>query len=77
MSEQADGEPGMRKLVKLKKTIKRHNKEYPAAVFHLISVPCMNLCPKGGVIICLPATQSPVLSVIRNESDLDSVHRRA
>jgi hypothetical protein len=48
------GDPGMRALAKLKKPIKRHNKEYPNLVaLHVITVPCMDLCPKGAVTVCL------------------------
>jgi hypothetical protein len=71
------GEPGMRALARLKKTIKRHNKLHPVVALHLISVPCMDLCPKGAVTICLPASQSAMLSIIRKEEDIDELYRRA
>ena len=67
----------MRALAKLKKTVKRHNKEHPDVSLHIISVPCMNLCPKGGVTICLPAVRQPMLSVLRKESDIEQLYRRA
>jgi len=70
------GEPGMRPLARLKKTIKRHNKQNPLVALHLISVPCMNLCPKGAVTICLPASQPATLSIIRTEGDIDELYRR-
>ena len=69
------GEPGMRELAKLKKTIKRRNKLHPEAALHLISLPCMNLCPKGAVTICLPAAKPPMLSLLRKEADLDELYR--
>jgi predicted metal-binding protein len=69
-------EPGMRALAKLKKTIKRHNKQHPGAGLHLISVPCMDLCPKGAVTICRPANQTATLSILRNESDIDELYRQ-
>ncbi|MGC2660357.1 MAG: hypothetical protein WA324_20585 [Bryobacteraceae bacterium] len=71
------GEPRLRALAKLKKTIKRHNKQHPGAPLHLISVPCMDLCPKGAVTICLPATRPAMLSLLRNEGEVDELYRRA
>jgi len=70
------GEPGMRGIAKLKKSIKRCNKQYPQAAIHLISVPCMDLCPKGAVTICLPARQAG-LSILRSEGEIDELYRRA
>src|ERR1700689_980852 len=70
------GEPGMRPLAKLKKTIKRGNKEHPRAAMHLISVPCMDLCAKGAVAICLPATPSATLSILRDEGEIERLYRR-
>jgi hypothetical protein len=70
------GEPGMRTLAKLKKTIKRHNKEHPGATLHLISVPCMDLCPKNAITICLPATKPAKLSILRNENEIDWLYRQ-
>jgi hypothetical protein len=69
-------EPGMRALAKLKKTIKRRNKQHPGATLHLISVSCMDLCPKGGVTICLPANQSATLSILRNEAEIEGLYPR-
>ena len=67
----------MRALARLKKTIKRHNKQQrPVIALHLISVPCMDLCPKGAVTICLPASQPAKLSIIRKEEDIDELYRR-
>jgi hypothetical protein len=70
------GEPGMRALAKLKKTINRRNKEHAATALHLIGVPCMDLCPKGAVTICLPANRPAMLSILRNEGDIDELYRR-
>jgi hypothetical protein len=69
-------EPGVRALAKLKKTIKRHNKEHPGAGLHLVSVPCMDLCPKGAVTICLLANQPATLSILRKEDEIDALYRR-
>ena len=70
------GEPGMGVLAKLKKTIKRCNKEHPDSVLHIISVPCMELCPKGAVTICLAGTRPTMLSVLRNVGEIDELYRR-
>jgi len=65
----------MRALAKLKKTIKRRNKQHPEAALHLISVRCMDVCPKGGVTICLP-NRTAMLSILRNEGDIDALYQR-
>jgi hypothetical protein len=67
-------EPGMRALAKLKKTIKRRNKEHSGVTLHLVSVPCMDLCPTGAVTICLPATQPVTLSILRNGGDIEALY---
>jgi hypothetical protein len=59
----------------LKKTVKRRNKEHPAAPFHLISVPCMDLCPKAAVTICLPGRSPAMLSVLREEDQIEELYR--
>jgi predicted metal-binding protein len=68
-------EPGMRAVAKLKKTIKRHNKEHPGGGLHFISVPCMDMCPKSAVTICLPTTQTARLSILRDEDEIDELYR--
>jgi predicted metal-binding protein len=70
------GEASMRELVKLKKTIKRQNKENPDNRLHLIGVPCMDLCPKGAVTICLPAKKPTTLSLLRSEGDVEKLYPR-
>jgi predicted metal-binding protein len=70
-------EPGMRALAKLKKTIKRHNmKHLNIVALHVLSVPCMNLCPKRAITVCLPTIQAAGLSVLRNEDEIDALYRR-
>jgi len=68
-------EPGMRALAKLKKTIKRHNKTHPAPPLRVMNVPCMDLCPKGAVTICLPAAKQAMLFVLRSERQIDELYR--
>jgi hypothetical protein len=60
----------MRALAKLKKTIKRRNKQRPNAPIHIINVPCMDLCPKAGVTICRPGISGARLSILRNEEEV-------
>lgn len=69
------GEPGMRALAKLKKAIKRHNKEHSGNPLHVISVPCMDLCPKGAVTICVPAIQPNELLLLRNDEEIEGLYR--
>lgn len=57
-------------LAKLKKTAKRFNKKHPDRQLHVINVPCMDLCPKGGVTVCCPARASSQLWILRSAEDL-------
>jgi predicted metal-binding protein len=56
-------------LAKLKKTVKRHNKEHPERLLHVINVPCMDLCPKDGVTVCCPGRDAGQLSILRSSDD--------
>jgi len=60
----------LRDLAKLKKTVKSLNKEHPERTLHVINVPCLDLCPKGGVTVCCPARDSSRLSVVRSSTEL-------
>ena len=45
----------MRALAKLKKTNKRHNTEHANAPgLHVMSVGCMDLCPKDAITVKIP-----------------------
>lgn len=68
-------EPGLRALAKLKKTIKRQNRQHPDNPLHLISVPCLDLCPKRAVTICLPAAQTAKLAVLRKEEEIAALYQ--
>jgi hypothetical protein len=46
------GNRHLKALAKLRKTLKRHNKEHPDQAVHVISVSPMDLCPKDGVTVC-------------------------
>ena len=60
----------LRGLAKLKKTIKRHNKEHPERLLHVINVPCMDLCPKDGVTVCCPGRDAGQLAILRSHGDV-------
>ncbi|WP_263411187.1 hypothetical protein [Terriglobus tenax] len=60
-------------LAKLKKTVKRHNKLHPEMELHLVSVGCMDLCPKHGVTVCAPEDDSSQLVILRSEKDLERI----
>ena len=68
------GEPGVRALVKLKRTIQRRSQDHLGTGLHVIQVPCMDLCPKGGVTVCWPATPAR-LAVLRQERDIEKLYR--
>jgi hypothetical protein len=70
------GVSGMRALAKLKKTVKRRNREHPEAVLHVINVSCMDLCPKNGVTVCIPASPARLL-VLRDDEGIDQLYHRA
>ncbi|MGZ7103652.1 MAG: hypothetical protein ACXVJ1_16560 [Candidatus Angelobacter sp.] len=61
----------LRPLAKMKKTINRYNRENPDRLLHVINVPCMDLCPKDGVTVCLPARDSNPLAILRSPEDLE------
>ena len=67
------GEPGMRALAKLKKTVKKHSKAFPSQVLHVINVPCMDLCPKGGVTICDAVRDPGRLLILYDEKGLEQL----
>jgi predicted metal-binding protein len=67
------GDRALRPLAKLKKTVKRYNKEHPEQALHVINVPCMDLCPKDGVTVCNPARDSAGLSILRSEEDIEQL----
>ena len=63
----------LRDLAKLKKAVKLFNKEHPDHLLHVVNVPCMDLCPKGGVTVCCPAREPNQLSILRNSKDLQQL----
>jgi predicted metal-binding protein len=61
-------------LSKLKKVVKRHNKAHPTKQLQVINVPCMDLCPKHGVTVCISTRNC--LSVLRSEEDIEKLALR-
>ena len=57
-------------LAKLKKTVKRFNKQHPDRQLHVVNVPCMDLCPKNGVTVCCPGRDPGQLAILRGDDDL-------
>jgi predicted metal-binding protein len=61
-------------LGRLKKVVKHHNSGCPEnAGLHVVNVPCMKLCPKGGVVVCVSQVAEPRLVILRRAEDLDSL----
>lgn len=65
--------PGKRSLAKLKKTLQRAHAGATGRQLHVINVPCMDLCPKGGVTICAASHTPHQLSIIYSEQDLKRI----
>ena len=69
------GDARLAALAKIKKLIKRRNKEHPDKALHVLNVACMDLCPKSGVTICNPAEVPNRLLIVRCEEDLETILR--
>ena len=63
-------ESGKQSLAKLKKTLRRMNRAAAGRPLHVINVPCMDLCPKGGVTVCAASHTPHQLSILYSEQDL-------
>jgi hypothetical protein len=59
-------------LAKLKKTVKRLNKQHPDQSLQVINVGCMDLYPKDGVTVCDVRDPSR-LRILRNEEDIEKI----
>ena len=61
-------------LGRFKKVVKLHNKgRAENTMLHVVNVPCMKLCPKGGVVACVPQVPEPRLVILRRAEDLDTL----
>lgn len=61
-----------RELGNLKKAVKLRN-GHDQNPLHIVNVPCMDLCPKHGVTVCLPSRSPEQLFILRDEKDLQSL----
>jgi hypothetical protein len=66
---------GISKLSKALKKRARHDEN--AVRLHVLQVPCMKMCPKGGVTVC---TQRQLgrgeCSIVRSRSDVDALYQQ-
>ena len=62
------------KLTKIKKAVKDLNRRRPAEKMHALNIPCMGLCPKNGVTVCVPSRGCGHLFILQSESDLERLH---
>jgi hypothetical protein len=66
---------GISKLSKALKKRARHDENAPR--LHVIQVPCLKMCPEGGITIC---TQHQLMrgqcSIVRSSADIDSLYRQ-
>ena len=66
---------GIAKLSKALKKRARHDEHAPA--LHVLQVPCMKMCPKGGVTVC---TQRQLgrgeCSIVRSGADVDALYQQ-
>jgi hypothetical protein len=42
---------------------------------HVMSVGCMDLCPKDAITVRLPASRKAMLSVLRHEDEIDKLYQ--
>ncbi len=61
-------------LAKLKKAAKKYNRENPEERVHLVNVQCMDLCPKGGVTVCVPARNPGRLSILSSDKQIADLY---
>lgn len=57
-------------LANLKKTMKARNKEHVRDVFHVLNVPCMDVCPKHAVAVCVSRNNADHLFILRDEEEI-------
>jgi predicted metal-binding protein len=66
---------GVSKLSRALKKRFRHDEN--AATLHVLQVPCLKMCPKGGVTVC---TQRQLArrecSIVRSNADVDALYRQ-
>jgi hypothetical protein len=66
---------GISKLSKALKKRARHDENAPR--LHVLEVPCLKMCPEGGITIC---TQRQLgrgeCSIVRSKADVDALYRQ-
>jgi|ERR1700733_4488137 hypothetical protein len=67
-------EKRLMELTKIKKAIKALNRQQSAGMMHVLNIPCMGLCPKNGVTVCVPSRESGHLVILQSEDDLERLH---
>jgi hypothetical protein len=63
---------GPKDLANLKKTLKARNKHSDNPL-HVLPMGCVDLCPKKGVVVCLPAQSESSLRILWSSEDLDAI----
>jgi hypothetical protein len=66
-------EHGLKALGNVKKSIKARNKRQRENLLHVINIPCMDVCPKHSVAVCLAGQAGERLHILRTEEDLESL----
>lgn len=64
-------------LLKLKKALKRRARhdDHGGLRLHMIEVPCLKMCPKGGITTCTQGQlSSGECSVLRSAADVDALY---
>jgi hypothetical protein len=67
------GDAELAGLAKLKKAFKRYNKAHPDLPLALLNVPCLDLCPKGGVTVCVAGEKPPRLRILRRVGEIEEL----
>lgn len=62
-------------MARLKKWFKKRGADGPSV--HVVDVPCVKLCPKGGVTVFTRSSlahQPPGVAIARNKKDLETLY---
>ncbi len=62
-------------LASFKKLVKKTAKQSPTAPrIHILRVPCLDMCPKGGLTVCTPAQVAHhECSILRTQDDITTL----
>jgi predicted metal-binding protein len=67
------GDAELGELAKLKKAFKLWNKAHPESELTVLNVPCMDLCPKGGVTVCVASERPARLRILRSVDEIGQI----